>query len=62
MPVTREDLPEYLQNLSLEELRVLTIESVMNHLDMDESFKRSVAEIYVERMDDDEILSWHEEV
>lgn len=57
-----ERLPEYLQDLTMEQLRGVTVESVMNHMEMDESFKRTVAEVYVEWMPDSEIIEWHEEV
>lgn len=55
-------LPEHLQGASIEELRELTVESIFDHMFMDHSFARSVAERYVESMDDNEIYYWHEEV
>ena len=59
---SRDDLPEYLRQTSMEELRELTIQSVINHMYADVSFMKSVAEDYVEQMDDQTILEWHTEV
>lgn len=55
-------LPEHLQDLTMDALRDLTIESVINHMDMDDSFMRAVAERYVEAMSDEDVISWHEEI
>ena len=43
---------------TVDELRQAAIDSIMDHMDMDASFKRHVAESYIEEWSEEEIKEW----